>query len=72
MNHPLIASDPNIMLGKPVIAGKRITVEHILREVIAGTTIEALLEDHPGITREQIEAAIEYGSSSWPTALLSI
>lgn len=61
MEHSLIISDPNIMLGKPVIAGTRITVEHIMREITAGTTIEQLLEDHPGITREQIQAAINYG-----------
>jgi uncharacterized protein (DUF433 family) len=57
----LITANPKVMLGKPVIAGTRITVEHILREVTAGTTIDQLLEDHPEITREQIEAAIEYG-----------
>jgi excisionase family DNA binding protein len=59
--HPLIASSPNVMLGKPVIAGTRITVEHVMREMAAGSTIDDLLRDHPSITREQFQAAIEFG-----------
>ena len=34
-----IVSDPNIMMGKPVIAGTRITVEHILEQLAGGRTI---------------------------------
>lgn len=51
------------MMGKPVIAGTRITVEHILREMAAGTTIEQLLEMHPHITREGIQAALDYAAN---------
>jgi uncharacterized protein (DUF433 family) len=43
MNKPEIVSDPAVMMGKPVLAGTRITVEHILRELAAGTTIDQLL-----------------------------
>ncbi|HEV7128636.1 MAG TPA: DUF433 domain-containing protein [Ktedonobacterales bacterium] len=60
----LIASDPRIMMGKPVIAGTRITVEHILHEMAAGTTIEQLLEMHPRITREGIVAALDYAADA--------
>ena len=56
----LITSDPKIMMGKPVIAGTRITVEHILEELAAGTTIDELLESHPRLTREAILAALAY------------
>lgn len=59
MDETMIISDPNIMLGKPVIKGTRITVEHILRELAGGMTIEELLEAHPHITREGIKAALE-------------
>ena len=40
----LIISDPNVMLGKPVIAGTRITVELILEKLASGETIEQLIE----------------------------
>jgi uncharacterized protein (DUF433 family) len=50
------------MMGKPVIAGTRITVEHILHEMAAGTAIEQLLEMHPRITREGIVAALDYAA----------
>ncbi len=56
----LITSDPKVMMGKPVIAGTRITVEHILEELAAGSTIEELLESHPRLTREAIQAALAY------------
>jgi uncharacterized protein (DUF433 family) len=61
IDHPLIASSSEIMLGKPVITGTRITVEHVVNEIAAGSTIDDLLRDHPSITREQVQAAIEFG-----------
>jgi uncharacterized protein (DUF433 family) len=48
------------MMGKPVIAGTRITVEHILEQLAGGRTIDQILEAHPHITREQVQAAIIY------------
>lgn len=47
MKHPLITADPHIMLGKPVVAGTRITVEHILDELGGGRSFDELLEAHP-------------------------
>jgi uncharacterized protein (DUF433 family) len=55
-----IARDPNIMLGKPVIKGTRITVELLMRKLAAGYTIEKLMESYPHISREQILSAFEY------------
>ena len=60
MDQPRIVSNPNVMLGKPVIAGTRITVEHVLKELGAGMTIDELLEMHPHLTREMILAALHY------------
>jgi uncharacterized protein (DUF433 family) len=42
-----IVSDPSIMMGKPVIAGTRITVELILEKLSAGETVDQILEAHP-------------------------
>ena len=52
----LIQSDPLIMMGKPVIAGTRITVESILEKLAAGETVEQILEAHPRLTREAVQA----------------
>lgn len=57
VRHERIAVDPEVMLGKPVIRGTRITVEHILRKLGAGMTVEDIIADHPHLTREDIRAA---------------
>ncbi len=60
MQSPLITCDPDIMLGKPCIAGTRITVESILAKLAAGETREDLMQAYPGLADEQISAAIDY------------
>ncbi len=62
MSERLIISDPHVMLGKPVIAGTRLTVELILEKLGAGQTIEELLEDHPRLTREGVLAALSFAA----------
>jgi uncharacterized protein (DUF433 family) len=57
MMHDRIVSDPDIMMGKPVIRGTRITVELILRKLGYGQTVEELIDDYPAITRDDILAA---------------
>jgi len=60
MDTTIIQSDPAVMMGKPVIAGTRITVELILEKLAAGETIEQILAAHPRLTRESISAALIY------------
>jgi uncharacterized protein (DUF433 family) len=57
-----IVADPDIMMGKPVVEGTRITVELILEELGAGRAIEELLEAHPRLTREGVLAAVRFGA----------
>ncbi len=64
MAEQLIRSDPSIMMGKPVVAGTRITVELILDKLAAGEAIEQLLLAHPRLTREGIKAALAFASRS--------
>ncbi len=59
-----INSDPNIMMGKPVIAGTRITVELILEKLAAGETVEQILEAHPRLTLEAIQAALAFAAEA--------
>ena len=56
----LIQSDPSIMMGKPVIAGTRITVELILEKLATGESVEQLLASHPRLTKEAILAALDF------------
>jgi uncharacterized protein (DUF433 family) len=57
-----IAVAPNILLGKPVIKGTRISVELILKKLSEGMSIEVLLEAYPNLTRENIFAALSYSA----------
>lgn len=62
-----IVSDPDIMIGKPVIRGTRITVELILRKLGHGQTAEELIENYPAITRDDILAAQAFAASALGT-----
>jgi len=64
MQKKLIVSDPKIMMGKPVIAGTRITVEIILEKLSAGETVEQILEAHPRLTPEAIRAALAFAAQA--------
>lgn len=59
-----IVSDPEIMMGKPVVAGTRITVESILERLGAGESVEDLLEAHPRLNREAIAAALSFAAEA--------
>jgi uncharacterized protein (DUF433 family) len=59
----LIISNPDIMMGKPVISGTRITVELILEKLAANESIEQILAAHPRLTREGIQAALFFAAS---------
>ena len=74
MNNELIQSDPSVLMGKPVVAGTRITVELILEKLSAGETIDQILEAHPRLTREGVFAALSFAAQAlrydvvYPTA----
>ncbi len=60
----LVVSNPKVMMGKPVITGTRITVELILEKLAAGETPEQILESHPRLTREAIQAALAFAAEA--------
>ena len=64
MDGELIQSDPAIMMGKPVVAGTRITVELILEKLSAGETIDQILAAHPRLTREGVLAALDFADQT--------
>ncbi len=58
----LVVSDPKVMMGKPVIVGTRITVELILEKLAAGETPEQIIQAHPRLSREAIQAALAFAA----------
>lgn len=57
-----IEVNPEILLGKPVIAGTRIPVYLILNLLASGYTVERIIEAYPGLTQEDIAAALSYAA----------
>jgi uncharacterized protein (DUF433 family) len=64
MKHPLITVNPDVMLGKPVITGTRITVESILDRFAAGETMDQVLSAHPRLTPAAIFAAFAFAAAT--------
>ena len=54
--------NPEIMCGKPVIKGTRITVELILRKLSEGLTPAEIAADHPTIKIKDVYVAQEYAA----------
>jgi uncharacterized protein (DUF433 family) len=64
MQHSRISTNPAVMLGKPCIAGTRITVELILKWLAAGRTQAELLEAFPQIAAPDIDAALTFAAEA--------
>lgn len=52
----------NVMMGKPVFKGTRLTVGHVLRELGAGMSHAELLDDYAKLKPEHIQAALQYAA----------
>ena len=59
-----IAVNPKVMAGKPVIRGTRLTVEYVLNLLAHGATVEEILVEYPGLSREDIQACILFASKA--------
>ena len=64
MTSDRIDSNPEVMFGKPVIRGTRITVELLLRKLSEGATEADILDAYPHLTRDDIKAAIAYAADA--------
>lgn len=59
-----VIRDPEIMMGKPAIAGTRITVELILDYLAGGETVDGILSNYPHLSREVVLATLAYASDA--------
>lgn len=62
MQHQRIERDPDVMVGKPVVRGTRVTVELILREIAAGRSFAEVVDAYPRLTTDDIAAALAYAA----------
>jgi uncharacterized protein (DUF433 family) len=61
--HQTIVRNPEIMNGKPIIKGTRITVEIVLKKLSEGANYDDLMKLYPQITAIDILTCLEYASS---------
>lgn len=57
-----ITIDPDICNGRPVVRGTRITAQTVLEFLAAGDSVEDVLEEYPSLTREDVQACLDYAS----------
>lgn len=53
-----ITTNSEVMVGKPVIKGTRLTVQYILNLLGHGATIAEILEEYEGLEEEDIKACL--------------
>ncbi len=51
---------PDVLAGKPVVRGTRLAVEFIVELLADGWTHEAIMNEHAGVSREDIQACLRY------------
>jgi uncharacterized protein (DUF433 family) len=61
-NYNQIISDPNILGGKPIIKGTRISVEMILEFISSGASIDDIVKTYPHLSKESVSDAIKYAT----------
>lgn len=59
-----ITAHPDIFGGKPIIAGTRISVEHILGLLANGVTQKEILKEYPSLTEASIKVALEFAQTA--------
>lgn len=59
-----IALDPDVMAGKPIIQGTRLTVEYILNLMAHGASEEEILDEYHRLEREDIRACLLFSAKS--------
>ena len=59
-----ITLNPNIMTGKPIIRGTRLTVQFILGLLAHGASMEEILDEYKGLTKEDIKACLLFATES--------
>jgi len=59
-----IVIDPKVMVGKPIIKGTRLTVQHILGLLAQGMTTQEIMQEYAGIAQEDIFACLAFAQNA--------
>ena len=59
-----IEVNPAVLVGKPVVRGTRLSVEHVLGMMAAGVPEADILRNHPRLSHEDILACLAYAAES--------
>jgi uncharacterized protein (DUF433 family) len=59
-----ITTSPQVLAGKPVIAGTRLSVEHILNLLAHGASRDEITVEYPGVTSDDISACLLFAARS--------
>ncbi len=59
-----IVINPRVMIGKPVIRGTRLAVSFVLSLLASGVTIDEILKEYDGLTREDVLACLLFASEA--------
>lgn len=57
-----ITIDPNVLVGKPIIKGTRISVEFVIDLLGRGWSIDQVLAEYDHLKPEDIQACLAYAS----------
>ena len=60
VNNDRIVADPEVLVGKPIVKGTRISVELVLSRLAVDLDLESFFQDYPHITREDLQACLRY------------
>lgn len=59
-----IAVDPRVMVGQPCIRGTRLAVHHMLNLLAFGATVDEIVDEYEGVTREDLAACLLFASEA--------
>jgi uncharacterized protein (DUF433 family) len=64
VEHPRITLDPELLAGKPVLAGTRLSVQFIIGLMADGWSEDEILKNYPGLSHEDVLACLAYARDS--------
>jgi uncharacterized protein (DUF433 family) len=59
-----ISCDPQILLGKPVVKGTRLSVDYILGQLAHGATVDEIVAEYEGLTPDDVRACLLFAAQS--------